>query len=26
MRQINRMFKGGLPHAMGPRTHQRITS
>lgn len=26
MRQINRLFKGGLPHTMGPRTHQRITT
>jgi hypothetical protein len=24
MRQINRLFKGGLPGTMGPRTHQRI--
>ncbi|SCK55248.1 hypothetical protein VAR608DRAFT_5684 [Variovorax sp. HW608] len=26
MTQINRLFKGGLPNTMGPRTHQRITS
>jgi hypothetical protein len=26
MTQINRLFKGGLPDTMGPRTHQRITS
>jgi hypothetical protein len=26
MRQINRLFKGGLPHAMGPRPHHRITT
>jgi len=25
MTQINRLFKGGLPNAMGPRAHQRIT-
>lgn len=24
MKQINRLFKGGLPHAMGPRAHQRF--
>ncbi|RST56522.1 hypothetical protein EJI01_01430 [Variovorax sp. MHTC-1] len=26
MRQINRLFKGGLPGAMGPRPHHRITT
>ncbi|MBT2324198.1 hypothetical protein J7E62_17750 [Variovorax paradoxus] len=26
MRQINRLFKGGLPNAMGPRPHHRITT
>ncbi|MBO9514306.1 MAG: hypothetical protein J7549_09330 [Variovorax sp.] len=26
MRQINRLFKGGLPNTMGPRTHHRITT
>jgi len=26
MRQINRLFKGGLPGTMGPRTHQRSVS
>jgi hypothetical protein len=26
MRQINRLFKGGLPGAMGPRQHHSITT
>lgn len=26
MRQINRLFKGGLPGTMGPRAHNRITT
>jgi hypothetical protein len=26
MKQINRLFKGGLPGAMGPRPHHRITT
>jgi hypothetical protein len=26
MREINRLFKGGLPHAMVPRPHHRITT
>lgn len=26
MSQINHLFKGGLPGAMGPRTHNRITT
>ncbi|WP_256856750.1 hypothetical protein [Variovorax sp. KK3] len=26
MRDINRLFKGGLPGAMVPRAHQRITT
>ena len=25
MKEINSMFKGGLPRSMGPRAHQRIT-
>ncbi|WP_198088883.1 hypothetical protein [Variovorax sp. E3] len=26
MKDINSMFKGGLPGSMGPRTHQRFTN
>ncbi len=26
MRPINRLFKGGLPGAMGPRAHHRVTT
>jgi len=25
MKQINRLFKGGLPQTMGPRVHHRFT-